>query len=209
MAKGKKAKAARPARKAAARKKTPARRVAQKLRLTFMTGAYEIVRALREGTVNAKGIELVPMASPGSGALHDRVARGRAADVNEYNGGHYVVQKAHGRADITAIPVFLHRRFRHGFIYVNTGKGIAQPSDLAGKRVACRTIGAAANYWMRAHLEEYGAPHRSITWVIETLDEASAQAPKELEARGRAQGQEGRADDSFRRGRRHHPAERE
>ncbi len=180
MARVKKAKAKRPARKAAARKKAPARRVAQKLRLTFMTGAYEIVRALRDGTVKAKGIELVPMASPGSGALHDRVARGRAADVNEYNGGHYVVQKAHGRADIIAIPVFLHRRFRHGFIYVNTGKGIAQPSDLAGKRVACRTIGAAANYWMRAHLEEHGAPHRSITWVIETLDEASAQAPKEL-----------------------------
>ncbi len=135
---------------------------------------------MRDGTVQAKGIELVAIPSPGSGAIHDRVAKGRAADVNEYNGGHYVVQKAHGRADITAIPVFLHRRFRHGFIYVNTGKGIAKPADLAGRRVACRTIGAAANYWMRAHLEEQGAPHRSITWVIETLDEASSKAPKEL-----------------------------
>jgi 4,5-dihydroxyphthalate decarboxylase len=165
---------------AKARKKTLARKAARKLTLTFMTGAYEIVRALRDGTVKAKGIELVPIESPGSGALHDRVARGRAADVNEYNGGHYVVQKAHGRSDITAIPVFLHRRFRHGFIYVNTGKGIARPSDLAGRRVACRSIGAAANYWMRAYLEEHGAPHRSITWVIETLDEASAKAPKDL-----------------------------
>ena len=178
-----KAKAARPAKKAAAptrKKKAPARRVARKLRLTFMTGDYEIVRALRDGTVQAKGIELVAIPSPGSGAIHDRVAKGRAADVNEYNGGHYVVQKAHGRADITAIPVFLHRRFRHGFIYVNTGKGIAKPADLAGRRIACRTIGAAANYWMRAYLEEGGAPHRSITWVIETLDEASSKAPKEL-----------------------------
>jgi len=187
------AKAARPAKKSAApkkkaapkkstapKKKARAPRAAGKLRLTFMTGAYEIVRALRDGTVTAKGIELVPIASPGSGAIHDRVASGKAADVNEYNGGHYVVQKAHGRADITAIPVFLHRRFRHGFIYINAEKGIARPADLAGKRVACRTIGAAAAYWMRAHLEEHGAPHRSITWVIETLDEASAQAPKEL-----------------------------
>lgn len=178
MARAKKAKARK--RTASARAKSRTRRAARKLRLTFMTGDYEIVRALRDGSVEAKGIELVPMQSPGSGALHDRVARGRAADVNEYNGGHYVVQKAYGRADITAIPVFLHRRFRHGFIYINTGKEIRHPSDLAGGRVACRTIGAAANYWMRAHLEENGAPHRSITWVIETLDEASKNAPKDL-----------------------------
>jgi len=53
-------------------------------------------------------------------------------------------------------------------------------ADLAGRRVACRTIGAAAAYWMRGHLEEHGAPHRSITWVIEDLDEASEQAPKAM-----------------------------
>src|SRR5262249_37829852 len=117
---------------------------------------------------------------PGSGTIHDRVAQGEAADINEYNGGHYVVQKAHGRDDITAIPVFLHRRFRHGFIYINTGKGITKPADLAGRRVGTRTIGPAAAYWMRAHLEEHGAPHRSITWVMEKLDEASEQAPPSL-----------------------------
>ncbi|HVA11714.1 MAG TPA: hypothetical protein VNF99_00555, partial [Stellaceae bacterium] len=168
---------ARKSKKAAAPK---AKRAPGKLRLTMMTGGYEIVRALQDGTVQPKGIELVIGGYPGSRGIHDKVAHGQACDINEYNGGHYVVQKAHGRDDITAIPVFLHRRFRHGFIYVNTGKGIASAADLAGKRVACRTIGAAAAYWMRAHLEEHGAPHRSITWVIETLDEASEQAPKEL-----------------------------
>ena len=43
-----------------------------------------------------------------------------------------------------------------------------------------KLTGAAANYWMRGHLEDHGAPHRSITWVIETLDEASAQARNDL-----------------------------
>jgi len=176
-----KAKAKAPARKAAGRvKKVAARRPAGKLRLTMLTGDYEIVRALKDGTVAPKGIELVQGSFPGTSAIHDRVAHNRACDINEFNGGHYVVQKAHGRDDIIAIPVFLHRRFRHGFIYVNTGKGITRPSDLVGRRVACRTIGAAANYWMRGHLEYHGAPHRSITWVIETLDEASAQARNDL-----------------------------
>src|SRR5579864_2707032 len=185
-AKGKKDAAKVPARRAlrqtaqrkAATKKSP--RVASKLRLSIMTGDYDIVRALYDGRVQPKGIELVPGAYPGTRSIHDKVAHGRACDINEYNGGHYVVQKAHGRADITAIPVFLHRRFRHGFIYINASKGIAKPADLSGRRVACRTIGAAAAYWMRGHLEEHGAPHRSITWVIEDLDEASEQAPKAM-----------------------------
>jgi 4,5-dihydroxyphthalate decarboxylase len=181
--KAKKSAAKKPARKAlrqtVSRKiaaKKPAR-VAGKLRLTIMTGQYDIVRALYDGRVQPKGIELVPGAYPGTRSIHDQVAHGKACDINEYNGGHYVVQKAHGRADITAIPVFLHRRFRHGFIYINTSKGITKPSDLAGRRVACRSIGAAAAYWMRGHLEEHGAPHRSITWVIQDPDEASEQAP--------------------------------
>jgi 4,5-dihydroxyphthalate decarboxylase len=162
-------------RKSAAKKRAP--RAAGKLKLSMLTGSYEIVRALKDGTVEPKGIELVIDRYPGTRSIHDKVAAGEACDINEYNGGHYVVQKAHGRDDITAIPVFLHRRFRHGFIFVNTSKGITKPSDLAGRRVACRSIGAAAAYWMRGHLEEHGAPHRSITWVIQDPDEASEQAP--------------------------------
>ncbi len=182
-AKTKKALMKKPARKAlrqSSSRKTAAKkpaRVAGKLRLTIMTGQYDIVRAIYDGRVQPKGIELVPGAYPGTRSIHDQVAHGKACDVNEYNGGHYVVQKAHGRADITAIPVFLHRRFRHGFIYINANKGITKPSDLVGRRVACRSIGAAAAYWMRGYLEEHGAPHRSITWVIQDPDEASEQAP--------------------------------
>jgi 4,5-dihydroxyphthalate decarboxylase len=165
-------------RKAAAKTAAPQpKRVAGKLRLTMMTGGYEIVRALQDGTVQPKGIELVVGGYAGTRGIHDQVAHGKGCDINEYNGGHYVVQKAHGRDDITAIPVFLHRRFRHGFIYINTGKGITRASDLAGRRVACRSIGAAAAYWMRGHLEEHDAPHRSITWVIQDPDDASEQAP--------------------------------
>jgi 4,5-dihydroxyphthalate decarboxylase len=164
--------------KAAAKKAAPkAKRDAGKLRLTMLTGGYDIVRALQDGTVQPKGIELVIGGYPGTRSIHDHVAAGKACDINEFNGGHYVVQKAHGRDDITAIPVFLHRRFRHGFIYINTNKGITKPSDLAGRRVACRSIGAAAAYWMRGHLEEHGAPHHSITWVIQDPDDASEGAP--------------------------------
>ena len=156
------------------------RRGPGKLKLSMMTGDYEIVRALKDGTVRPKGIELVIGSYPGTADIHRQVADGKGCDINEYNGGHYVVQKAYGRADVTAIPVFLHRRFRHGFIYINKSKGIAKPSDLVGRRIGSISIGAAANYWMRGHLEDFGVPHRSVTWVIERSDEASRQAPKGL-----------------------------
>jgi 4,5-dihydroxyphthalate decarboxylase len=161
------------------------------LRLSMMVGDYEIVRALKDGSVKPRGIELVAAKYPGTRVIHDQVAAGDACDINEFNGGAYVVQKHNGRDDFTALPVFLHRRFRHGFVYVNASKGIAKPADLVGRRVACRTLGAAANYWMRGHLEEdFQVPHRSITWVIESEDDASLQAPPDLKIERLPRGKE-------------------
>jgi 4,5-dihydroxyphthalate decarboxylase len=153
----------------------------KKLRLSMMVGDYEIVRALKDGTVKPRGIDLVAAKYPGTRVIHDQVAAGSACDINEFNGGAYVVQKHKGRGDFTALPVFLHRRFRHGFIYINKSAGIAKPTDLIGRRVACRTLGAAANYWMRGLLEvDHAVPHRSVSWVIESEDDASLQAPADL-----------------------------
>jgi 4,5-dihydroxyphthalate decarboxylase len=70
-----------------------------------------------------------------------------------------------------AIPVFPHRRFRHGFIFINTTKSIATPADLIGKRIGVTAYQATALVWLRGILEsEYAVPHRSIAWFSE-LDE--------------------------------------
>ena len=169
-------KVAAPKRKAAARSgaATTARRSPGKVRLTMMTGEYEIVRALKDGTVKPKGIDLVMGGFPGTEHIHGQVERGRGCDINEFNGGAYVIAKQQGR-DFTSLPVFLHRRFRHGFIYVNRKK-VSRPADLIGKRIGSGSMGAAANYWMRAYLEEAGVPLDSITWVYDREDGASRAA---------------------------------
>jgi len=148
-----------------------------KLKMTIMTGKYEIVRALLDGTVQPKGIELVPFSYPGSRDIHTRVATGEGADINEFNGGQYCIVKEKGR-DIIGIPVFLHRRFRHGFIFINKHAGIRSPKDLIGKRIGMNSYGPAAHYWMRGHLEhDYGVPHRSMTYVIERPEDVAPLAP--------------------------------
>ena len=148
-----------------------ARRTAAKVRLTMMIGDYEIVRALKDGTVKPKGIDLVMGDFPGADYVHDQVEGGKGCDINEFNGGAYVIAKQQG-SDFTALPVFLHRRFRHGFIYVNKAK-VQKPSDLIGKRIGTGPMGAAANYWMRAYLEDAGVPMDSVTWVYDREDGAS------------------------------------
>jgi 4,5-dihydroxyphthalate decarboxylase len=86
--------------------------MANKIRLAFAGGDYEIIRALKEGSVEVDGIELVVLTAHGPRERHWRMARNLEYDVCEFNVGAYFMARARNVA-ITAIPVFLHRRFRH------------------------------------------------------------------------------------------------
>jgi 4,5-dihydroxyphthalate decarboxylase len=154
--------------------------MAGKLKLTVACGDYEIVRALKEGAVQADGIELVMLTGMGPRERHWRMARKAEFDVCEGNVGAYFMERDHG-APLTAIPVFLHRRFRHGFLFVNANAGIRAPKDLIGKRVGGTNFQPASNIWMRGILEEeYGLPHRQVTWVVERSEDVEFTPPSDL-----------------------------
>ena len=154
--------------------------MAGKLRLTVACGDYEIVRALKEGTVEADGIELVMLTGMGPRERHWRMARKAEFDVCEANVGAYFMERDRGAA-LTAIPVFLHRRFRHGFLFVNAAAGIREPKDLIGKKVGGTNFQPASNIWMRGILEEeHGLPHRQVTWVVERSEDVPFTPPKDL-----------------------------
>jgi 4,5-dihydroxyphthalate decarboxylase len=144
--------------------------VPKNLALTLACGSYEIVRPLIDGTVSPDGIDLTILTDMDSTTRHWRFMRNRDFDVAETSGSSYIVARDKGQP-FTAIPVFLHRRFRHGFVFINTGKGIKKPTDLIGKKVGVKTFMVTAVHWMRGILEhEYGVPHKSIEWFAE-LDE--------------------------------------
>jgi 4,5-dihydroxyphthalate decarboxylase len=167
-----------------------------KLRLTVACGDYEIVRALKDGTVTADGLELVMLTGMGPRERHWRMARKSEFDVCEANVGAYFMERDHGAAlasessgqrghpksaPLSAIPVFLHRRFRHGFLFVNAAAGIRAPKDLIGKKVGGTNFQPASNIWMRGILEEeYELPHRQVTWVVERSEDVAFTPPKDL-----------------------------
>ncbi len=154
--------------------------MSSKLKLTLACGDYEIVRALKEGSVTADGIDLTILTDMDSASRHWRMIRGKEFDVAELSMSSYLMA-ADREQPFTAIPVFLHRRFRHGFVFINASAGIEKPTDLIGKRVGVKTFQATAILWLRGMLEhEYGAPHREINWIAELDEDVEFEHPPGL-----------------------------
>ena len=151
--------------------------MARKLELTLACGDYEIVRALKDGSIEADGIELNVLTDMDSSSRHWRMIRNREFDVCELSGSSYLMAKDRGQP-FTAIPVFLHRRFRHGFVFINTSKGIEKPADLNGRRIGLKTYQATAILYLRGLLaEEYGVDPTTVEWVTELEEEIPFETP--------------------------------
>jgi 4,5-dihydroxyphthalate decarboxylase len=154
--------------------------MSRKLHLTLAVGDYESIRALKEGTVQPDGVELTVLTDMTSDIRHWRMLRNREFDIAELSMSNYLMAKYTG-LPFVAIPIFLHRRFRHSFVYLNTAKGISKATDLIGKKVGLRNFQATANLWIRGILEhEYGVPHRSINWFKQDEEEVDWTAPADL-----------------------------
>jgi 4,5-dihydroxyphthalate decarboxylase len=154
--------------------------VAKKIPLTLACGDYEIIRALKEGVVEPDGIDLTVLTEMDSTTRHWRFIRNRDFDMAETSASSYVVARDKGEA-VTALPVFLHRRFRHGFVFINTTKGIKSPKDLIGRRVGIKSFLVTAGHWMRGILEhEYGVPHKSLQYFAELDEDVEFAPPPDL-----------------------------
>ena len=148
--------------------------------LTLACGDYEIVRALKEETVKPDGIDLTVVTQMDSTTRHWRFLRNREFDMAETSASSYIVARDQN-FDINALPVFLHRRFRHGFVYINTKAGITKPTDLIGRKVGLKSFLVTAGHWMRGILEhEFGVPHKSIQWFVELDEDVEFTPPSDL-----------------------------
>lgn len=151
-----------------------------KVQLTLACGDYEIIRALKDGTVQPDGIDLTVLTAMDSSPRHWRFLVKHEYDVAEVSSSGYLAARDQGVA-FRALPVFLHRRFRHGFAFVNASKGIRKPSDLIGRKVGSKAFLFTATLWLRGILEhEYGLPHKSVEWLTELDEDVPFTPPPDL-----------------------------
>ena len=100
-------------------------------------------------------------------AAYRRMVRALEFDVCELAPTTYLVAKSFG-APFTALPVFLNRMWHFGDIQCRADAGIAEPRDLAGRRVGVRAYTVTTGVWVRGILRhEFGVDHRTITWVTD------------------------------------------
>ena len=106
-----------------------------RLTLTFACCRYDRMDAIREGDVVPAGLTLNCITLKSGREIFDRMVGGQEFDVAELSASEFISLMGRGDCPFVALPVFPSRVFRHGYIFINTRRGIRTPKDLEGKRV--------------------------------------------------------------------------
>jgi 4,5-dihydroxyphthalate decarboxylase len=102
-------------------------------------------------------------------------------DICELAPVSYVMAREAG-VPVTAIPVFINRKFHHADIQCGPHSGVTAPKDLEGGRVGVRAYTVSTGVWGRGVLaEDYGVDLGSITWVVDDDDHVEGRVPPNVE----------------------------
>jgi 4,5-dihydroxyphthalate decarboxylase len=94
------------------------------------------------------------------------MAGDQAYDASEMSASELICRIAAKQCPFVAVPIFLSRVFRHGFITINKKSGIKTPKDLEGRRVGTTVYTATAIVYIRGLLQhDYGVDLSTIRWV--------------------------------------------
>jgi 4,5-dihydroxyphthalate decarboxylase len=150
-------------------------------KLSVVLGDYAHGNPLLQGDVSVDGYEVTPVeVSPVIGAYR-RMIRDLEFDVCELAPTSYLMALQAGVA-LTAIPVFLNRRFHHADVQCGAGSGVRFPADLKGKRIGVRAYTVTTGVWVRGILrDEYGLDIDTVKWVVDDDDHIEGRAPSNVE----------------------------
>ena len=132
--------------------------------LTIACGNYDRTQGLIDGTIKPEGLELNRLTIPHD-EMWSRMLYHYEFDASEMSFSSYIIARTAGKP-LLAIPIFPARAFRHSYIFINTKRGIKEPKDLAGKRVALKEFQKTAAVWLRGILtQDYGVAVDKIHWL--------------------------------------------
>ena len=144
------------------------------MKLSISCGAYDRTWPLIAGLIAPEGIEFDWHIMPPEAAFVQGQVEGRF-DLTEMSTSTYLLQLSRGDNPYKAIPVFLSRAFRHSAIFVRTGAGITDPSQLKGRPFGVSEYQLTANLWARGILsDEYGVRAEDVDWVQGGLNDDEA-----------------------------------
>ncbi|MEU0466097.1 MULTISPECIES: hypothetical protein [Amycolatopsis] len=145
-------------------------------KLSVVLGEYAHASDLAVDGCQVQPIEVKPVIG-----AYRRMIRDLEFDVCELAPTSYLMALQAG-VPLTAIPVFLNRRFHHADVQCGAASGIRFPADLAGKRVGVRAYTVTTGVWVRGILrDEYGVDPAAITWVTDDDDHVEGRAPSNVE----------------------------
>lgn len=155
----------------------------KKLALTFASGPYDRMEALRSGKLQPEGIELRYLTLQPA-EIFWRMLQHREFDVSELSMSNYLSTLCLPEPPFIALPIFPSRVFRHGYIFVNPDKGIRTPKDLIGKRAGVPEYSQTAAVYARGLLQhEYGIKPSDMEWVQGREDRLGIELPKDVRLR--------------------------
>src|SRR5947209_18461556 len=129
--------------------------------------------AIREEDVVPAGLTLTCITLKSGREIFDRMVGGQEFDVAELSASEFISLMGRGGCPFVALPVFPSRVFRHGYIFINTRRGIRTAKDLEGKRIGLPLYTQTAAIWTRGHLEhQFGVDLRTIRWLQGAVEEA-------------------------------------
>lgn len=135
-------------------------------KITLGCRHYDRTEAILRGLVKPDGVDLEIAERSDPSAMVREMIDGKY-DVAEFSMAEYVQRLSRGKSDLTAIPVFPLKMFRHGFIFCNSASGIQTPADLHGKRFALFRMSQTACVWVHGLLiEEFGITPAQVTWFV-------------------------------------------
>jgi 4,5-dihydroxyphthalate decarboxylase len=150
--------------------------MSKRIEVSIAVGDYDLTRSLLDGVVVPDGLDpvVLTMSSP---ERHWRALRGHEFDIVELSMGSYVAHRASGLDEFTAIPVFPHRRFRHGYILLHEHSKISEPTDFAGHSIGIRSWEVTAGIWLRGIMADAGLSLTDVRWVAQDPEDVSISLP--------------------------------
>jgi 4,5-dihydroxyphthalate decarboxylase len=151
-----------------------------KLKLTIAFDKYDYLQPLRDGEIEAEGIDLNVLTVE-SGIRHERMFHYGEYDACEFSMSSYLVARGQDVAWLQAIPFFPRRMWGHKFCFVKASSGIKKPSDLKRGRIGLRSYENTLALVTKGMLmNSYDLPVTDVTWVIVNKETVGMKLPSSI-----------------------------